>query len=348
MAVTEFGTGDPQAVKRWSDSLYRESIGKTYCKRFMGKGADAILRILTDLESSAGDNIKFDLRKQDRSNGVQGDTRLKGFESALTFYQDQVNIDQLRNAHAFRGMTAQRTVHDLRAEGRASLSTWFAWVYDVMFFTYMAGVSGDSNENISGILGGSGFADNALAAPDADHLIDQTGTPFALTDLDAAIAKAKVSNPRVRPTMVNGQPKYVACLHPYSIRSLKTGSTATAWNQIHQNASQRGSSNPIYTGALGEYNGVVLHESEFIQRVGNVTHNVFLGAGAGTIAFGNAWKKSKRGAGGGSHFSYKEEDDDFGNEEAIAAASIFGMTKNTFDSADFGVVRITNTETAPS
>ncbi len=348
MAVTEFGTNDPQAVKRWSAKLFRETMGKTYCKRFMGKGSDAILKVLTDLDSSAGDEVRYDLRSQDRSNGVAGDTRLKGFESALQFDQDTLKINQLRNAHAFRGMTQQRTVHDLRAEGRASLSDWFAWVYDVMFFTYMAGVVGDGNENISGIMGAGGFAGNALTAPDADHLIDQTGTAFALTDLDAAIAKAKVTNPRVRPTMVNGAPKYVAVLHPYSIRSMKIGAGATAWNQIHQNASQRGNSNPIYTGALGEYNGVVLHESEYIQRVGNVTHNVFLGACAGTMAFGNAWKRSKRGAGGGSYFSYKEEDDDYGNEEGIAAGSVFGIKKATFDSADFGSVRITNTEVAPS
>ncbi len=348
MAVTEFGTNDAQAVKRWSDKLFRETMGKTYCKRFMGRSADSILKLLTDLDNDPGDEVRYDLRIQDRSNGVQGDTRLKGFESALTFQQDTLKINQLRQAHAFRGMTQQRTVHDLRAEGRASLSDWYAWVYDVMFFSYMAGVSGDGNEEISGILGSSGFAGNALTAPDADHLIDQSSTAFALTDLDSALAKAKVTNPRVRPTMVNGQPKYVVVLHPYSIRSMKTGAGATAWNQIHQNASQRGNSNPIYTGALGEYNGVVIHESEYIQRVGNVTHNVFLGACAGTMAFGNAWKRSRRGAGGGSYFSYREEDDDYGNEEGIAAASVFGMKKSTFNSADFGVVRITNLETAPS
>ena len=142
MAVTEFGTNDAQAVKRWSDTLFRETIGKTYCKRFMGRDSNAILKVLTELENSAGDIIKYDLRTQDRSNGVQGDTRLKGFESALQFSQDELKIDQLRNAHAFRGMTQQRTVHDLRKEGRASLSTWFARVYDVMMFTYWAGVIG--------------------------------------------------------------------------------------------------------------------------------------------------------------------------------------------------------------
>ena len=347
MAVTEFGTGDAQAVKRWSDKLFRETLGKTFCKRFMGKDENAIIRVLSDLDSDAGDNIKYDLRMQDRSNGVQGDTRLKGFESALVFHQDNININQLRNAHAFRGMSQQRTVHDLRAEGRASLSDWFAWVYDTMMFAYLAGVAGNSNESASGILGAGGFASNALTAADADHLIDQAGASFVLGDLDEAIAKAKVTNPRIRPTMDGGQPKYVAVLHPYSVKSMKILAGTASWNLIHQNASERGSKNPIYTGALGEYNGVVLHESEFIPRVGNITHNLFLGANAGTMAFGNAWKKSRRGAGGGSYFNYKEEDDDYGNESGIAAASCFGIKKTTFNSTDFGSILIKNTEVAP-
>ena len=66
------------------------------------------------------------------------------------------------------------------------------------------------------------------------------------------------------------------------------------------------------------------------------------------MAFGNAWKKSRRGDGGGSYFSYREEDDDYGNEEGIAAASCFGIKKATFNSADFGTIRITNTEVPPT
>lgn len=349
MAVTEFGSASAQAVKRWSDQLFRETLGKTYIKRFMGRGQDAIIRMLPDLESAPGDNIKYDLRVQNRSAGVQGDSRLQGYEDPLTFYQDNLNIEQLRNAHAFRGMTQQRTVHDLRLEAKGSLSDWYAWVYDTMMFAYLAGTAGDSNESVSGILGGSGFAGNALTAPDAAHLVDNTGSDFALSQLDAAIAKAKVTNPRVRPAMVDGQPKFVVVLHPYSVRSMKTDAGATAWNQIHQNASARSGSNPIYTGALGEYNGCVLHESEFIPRVGDVTHNLFLGAGAGSIAFGNAYKKSKRSsAGGGSYFSYVESDDDYGNEQGVGVSSCFGIKKNTFNGADFGVVRLTNTETAPA
>ena len=349
MAVTEFARGSAFAVQRWSAELAHEAIGGTFFKRFLGDGQDACIRHIKDLERGAGELIKYDVRYLDRNPGVQGDTKLEGFESGLQFYQDEVYVDQLRQGHSFRGMTQQRSVHDLRREGRASLSEWWARVYDALMFHYLAGVVGNSPEAVGGILGTSGFAGNPLQAPDAAHLINGSAGTFNLGLVDRAVAKAKTVNPRVRPVMVDGKPKYCLVMHPWSVLQMKRQAGANEWNLIHQNASQRSGSNPIYTGALGEYNGVVLHESEYVPVTntgtlgdGNGTiHNVFLGAGAGVFAMGNAWDKSSRSsAGNGSYFRYSEEVRDHGNEKSVGSASIFGMTKCRFNGADFGCIRV--------
>lgn len=348
MAFTEFGSGDPQAVKRWNAELARESIGKTYMKRFLGTSQDSILCMKNDLEQSAGDEIKYDLRMQDRNPGVQGDTRLKGYESALVFHQDSVKIDQLRQGHAFKRMSQQRTIHDLRKEGRASISDWFARTFDALMFAYLAGTAGDDTENISNVLGAGGFAGNALATPDSDHVIT-TGATMTLQNIDKLVARAKVLNPRIRPAMVDGSPKYVLVMHPHTVYQLKISTAAGSWNTITQNAGVRGSDNPIYTGALGEYAGVILHESEYIPRVTGtgVTHNLFLGAQAGVFAMGNAYDKIDRGKmGGGSYFKYHEEVDDHDNEKAVSGAAIFGIKKTRFNSLDFGVIRLSTTDAA--
>lgn len=354
MAATEFGTNDPQAVKRWNAELARETIGKTYFKRFLGTGSDSVIVMKTDLEEGAGDEIKYDLRVQNRNPGVQGDTRLKGYESTLTFYQDSVKIDQLREGHSFRRMSQQRTLHDLRKEGRASLADWFARNYDALMFAYLAGTAGDDTENVSNILGSGGFAGNALATPDADHLLDYTGgsaAAMSLAMIDRLVARAATLNPRIRPAMVDGEPKFVLVLHPNSVYQLKIALSASAisWSTIQANAGVRGTNNPLYTGALGEYNGVILHQSEYIPRVSatGVTHNLFLGAQAGVFAMGNAYDKMDRGRmGGGSFFKYFEERDDHDNEKAVSGASIFGIKKCRFNSADFGVIRLSTTDTA--
>lgn len=345
MAVTEFGAGSAFAVERWSAELAHEAIGKTWFKRLLGEGQDACIRHLKDLERSPGDTIRYDVRYQDRTPGVQGDTKLEGFESALEFYQDTLLIDQLRQAHAFRGMSQQRVVHDLRREGRASLSDWFARVFDGMAMAYLAGTAGDGAESVSNIIG-AGFAGNTLDTPDAAHLVDSSTVVFSLDLLNQAVALAKVNNPRIRPIMVDGQPKYVFIMHPYVEYQMKSSTSEGEWNLIQARAGERGGKNPIYTGALGEYNGVVLHTSEYIPNtVGTaagdgtgVTHNVFLGAGAGVFAQGNAWDKG--GSGSGGFFRYHEDTRDYGNERGIAGAACFGIKKTRFNSTDFGVIRV--------
>ncbi|MEY5062018.1 MAG: hypothetical protein RIS45_1939 [Planctomycetota bacterium] len=350
MANTEFGTADAQTVKVWNADCIREAIGETYMKRFLGEGQDSIIKWQKDLEESAGDEIKYDLRVQDRNPGVQGDTRLKDFESRLQFYQDSVKIDQLRQGHAFGRMSQQRTLHDLRKESRASLASWFARNFDGLMFAYLAGTAGTDSEAVSNILGSGGFAGNALAAPDSNHVIT-TGTSMVLANIDRLVARAKTLNPRIRPAMVDGSPKYVLVMHPHTVYQLKIALSASAisWATIQANAGMRGSDNPLYTGALGEYGGVILHESEYIPRVtaSGLTHNLFLGANAGVFALGNAYDKIDRGKmGGGSFFKYHEDTDDHDNQKAVSGACIFGIKKTRFNSEDHGVIRLSTTDTA--
>ena len=352
MAFTEFGSGDAQAVKRWSEQLMRESFGKMGIRSMIGRGPTACIQMLTDLDKSAGDEVRYDLLVQDRSDGVNGDSKLKGFETALTYYQDVLKINQKRHAHAFKGMSQQRTVHDLRRDGRFSLSEWWAWFMEAGLFAHLAGYVGTGNEQVGGALGASApgdtdFASNTVTAIDAAHLVN-TGAAFTATDIDDAVAKAKVQNPRVAPLKIGGADKYVLYMHPYSVRSLRIDTGADGWLTIQQNAGVRGSKNPIYTGALGEYNGVILRESEFIPRdtATPTNHNILLGQGAGTIAFGNAWAKGGRGAGGGTFFNWREETEDYGNEQGVAGISCLGYKGTQFNSAAFGRIVIQSDDPA--
>ena len=352
MAFTEFGSASPQAVKRWAQQLMRETFGKMDIRALIGRGEGSCIQLLTDLDKNAGDEVRYDLLAQDRSDGVNGDSKLMGFETALTYFQDTLKINQKRHAHAFLGMSQQRTVHSLRESGRFSLSEWWGWFIEAGLLSHLVGVAGTGNESVLGALGadtgGTDFAGNTVTALDAAHVV-ATGATAVLTDIDDAVAKAKVNNPRVAPLMINGQKRYVVYLHPYQVRSIRQATSAVDWTQIHQRASASGSSNPIYTGALGEYNGCILRESEFVPSSGtNLRHGVLLGQGAGAIAFGNAWKKSRRsGAGGGSFFDWKERTDDYDNEEGVAGVSCLGFKGCQFNSLAFGRIGIRTTDAAP-
>jgi len=354
MAFTEFGTNDAQTRKVWSDKLMRESFGKMDIRTMIGRGPESCIQLLTDLDKSAGDTVYYDILLQDRSDGVNGDSRLKGFESDLTYQQDTVIINQKRHAHAFKGMSQQRTVHDLRKDGRFSLSEWWAWFMEASAFAHLTGVSGTGEETVVGALGadtaGVDFAGNTVTALDANHLVDGTAGAMSLDLIDDAVAKAKVQNPRVSPLNINGKKCYVLYLHPYQVRSLKQEATAVrSWTDIQANAKERSGSNPIFTDALGMYNNVILRESEFIPRSGtNVTHGIMLGQGAGSIAFGNAWLKRGTGAGGGTFFNWREEEDDYGNEVGVAGISCLGLKGNQFGGESYGRIGIRTTEAAPA
>ena len=71
--------------------------------------------------------------------GVTGDNRMRDNEEALVYYQDTVNIDQLRNAHAFRRMSQQRTLHDMRMDAKANLADWFSGKIDDYMFRCLCG-----------------------------------------------------------------------------------------------------------------------------------------------------------------------------------------------------------------
>ena len=353
MAFTEFGSGDPQAVKRWSQTLMRETFGKMDIRSLIGKGEEACIQLRTELDKDPGDEIRFDLLPQDRSDGVDGDSRLAGFETKLTFYQDTLKINQKRHAHTFKQMSQQRTVHSLRTSAKFSLSEWWSWFIEASAFAHLVGVTGDGVESVSGALrvstpGQNDFAGNQLTALDADHLVDNLGAVCDLGMIDDAVAKAKVNNPRIAPLVINGQKRYVIYLHPYQIRSIRSQAGNGTWNEISQRAQAAGGTNPIYTGAMGEYNQCIIRESEFVPSVGDVRHGVLLGQGSACIAFGNAWSKSSRSATStGMPFNWKERMDDYDNEEGVAGISCLGLKGSQFNSLAFGRIGLRSTDGAP-
>ena len=351
MAITAFGTNDALTVKIWSSLTMREALKQTLFNKFLGKDKRSILQRITDLEKQAGDNIKYDLLMQMKNNGVTGDNRMRGSEEQLIYHQDNVTIDQLRNAHAFRRMSQQRTIHDLRSDAKTNLAEWFSDQYDTFMFNCLCG-------NTSHNFG------QAAEAPDSDHYVisgdvSNTGTiatdegnlssndQIQLADLDFAKEKAKTLSPLIRPCVINGDEYFVVVLHPYSVTDLRldtANSSYNSWPDIQMYANKRGLKNPIFDGSLGVYNKMILFESTRIYSpVSNVRRNLFLGAQAGVFAIGNAYPNlAQNRVGKDNLMSWYEDSDDYGNENGIAVGSIFGMKATRFDSKDFGKIVISS------
>jgi len=344
MAQTSYGVNAPEAVKLWRKTLFEEALKATWVGKFMGEGSDSILQVLDDTGKGPGDRVTTTLRMQLAGDGVIGDGTLEGNEEALITYTDNLLINQLRNAVRSGGkMSEQRIPWSVREEAQTGLSDWFAARFDFGFFNQVCGNTAESRLSYTGL--------NAAIAPDAAHryspnahTTDQTiaaGDEFSLSFIDNAVELAKLASPVLRPIMVDGEAKYVAVLHTKSVTQLRTNTNAGQWLDIQKAAvtGDGSKNNPIYTGALGEYNGVVLHESTRIPNgvnsstgvaVSTCYRNVLLGAQAAVIGFGQGQSMDS--------MDWTEELFDYGNQLGVAAACIFGLKKSQYNSADYGTI----------
>jgi N4-gp56 family major capsid protein len=348
MAGTAYGVNAPEAKKLWSSQLAREALKATWIQRFIGDGSDAVLQTYGDAKKDAGDRIRITLRMQLNGDGVQGDSTLEGNEEALSTYTDDLYIDQLRHAVKSAGkMTEQRIPWSIREEAMMGLKDWWAGRMDTAFFNQMCGYTVQNDPRYTGM--------NAVIAPDAAHQYrpnakanDQTlaaGDEFNLASIDAAVAMAKLMTPVIRPIMLEGDQRYVMVIHTNQVTQLRTAAGSGQWQDI-QKAAMTGdgsSKNPIMTGSLGMYNGVILHESTRITpgvnsatgaSVPGTRRAVMMGAQAGFIAFGKGQ--------GFDQFDWNEELFDYGNKLGVEAGVIHGLKKARFNNADFGTLTVSS------
>ena len=345
---TDFAVNDPLAVKLWRKKLFVEAIQQCWFRNFISDKGDNVIQKFDDAEKGAGDTINYGLRMQLVGQGVQGDGVLEGQEEALSTYADKVLIDQLRHAVNVGGrMTQQRVPFELREEGRLGLQDCWANRIDTAFFNHLCGNTGQTNTAYTG--NNSTTAPTNLILPSGvanEGALGSTNT-FNLNLIDYGVELAFTKAPMIRPIKIDGEEKYVGFLHPFQVTDMRTTTSTGQWLDIEKAAATGGevSDNPIYTGALGEYNGCILHKAYRVTPcyysgayVANTMRAVLCGAQAGAIAFGRGDSEDA--------FEWVEEMFDYGNMLGISAGSIFGIKKAIFNSVDFSTIVI-STYAAP-
>jgi N4-gp56 family major capsid protein len=342
MALTSYGVNNALAVKLWSKKLAHEALKETFIFKFIGDDENSVIQIRDETSKGPGDRITVGLRMQLSGDGVSGDGTLEGNEEALTTYSDNVLIDQLRHAVRSGGkMSEQRIPFSVREEARMGLQDWFAGRMDVAFFNQVAGNTAQADLRYTG--------SNATIAPSSNNVIYAGGATaegslsatttmkFSLTLIDVCVEKAKTLSPMIRPIRLKGEEYYVMFLHPYQVTDLRIASaSAGSWYDIQKAAITGGqvTGNPIFTGALGMYNNVILHTAFRVPSVvatqTTVYRSVFCGAQAAGIAYGRD--------NGTERFSWVEELFDYGNQLGVSAGAIWGLKKLQFNSQDFGTI----------
>ena len=321
-------------VSRWRKELFTQAKADTYMSRFFG-GSNAAIHVMTDLKGNRGKDVTFGLKMKIEGSGVTGDNTLAGNEVAIDTYTQTITLDQLRQGVLSKGKMADKKVLiDFRVEALDSLKVWFAETMEKDLIDTLSGATGTLTAGINSATWA--YADNTyttwndngtikVTTPASALAVDDTITPELIS---SAVARCKLADPKFRPIRAGGKDYYLLLVHPESAHELKNDSD---WQAAQQNAMPRGTDNPLFTGALGMWDGVVVHEHDLIQKVTvnslNANRNLMLGSQAAAVAFG------------GDH-QWHEETVDRGNKLSISAAIIYEMAKTSFNSSDFAVMEV--------
>jgi N4-gp56 family major capsid protein len=342
-----FGVNDANAVKLWQKRLEVAERDSTDIAPLMGTSPDSIIHIKEETTKGPGDRVRFSLRPRLSGEGKSESDVAEGQGEGLSVYYDDVTINELFHVVAAKSENTidhQRVPWDLREECRGALGDWWADRNSAAFFNQVCGNTAQVDIKYTGMI--------ATTAPSSDRILragaqanDQSLTsshPFVLGLIDSAVEKASVGNNKIRPLRIGGKLKYVMYLHPYQVTSLRTNTATGQWLDI-QKAAMAGSDSsksPIYTGALGEYNGVILRVSQDIPlgcnsstpttAVANTRRAVLLGAQAAAVAYGKKHGPSK--------YRWNEELLDHKRKLEVGAFCIMGMKKTVFNSSDFGAL----------
>lgn len=356
MATTSFGLNDALTVKTWSKTLGMAEREYLDIAPLMGEDENSIIQVKTELKSG-GDKVTFGLMTRLTGEGKTENETAEGNGESLSIYSDSVVVNELGHVVGVKSentIDQQRVPFSLRERAKEGLSGWWADRKSVSFFNQVCGYTPQTNTKYTGlnatvapsssrrIVAGSGSADQDLTSSDV----------FTLNLIDQAVEMAKTGDNMVVPIRIGGQKKYVMYLHPYQVTSLRTNSSSGQWLDIQKSAmaGMESKMSPIYTGALGEYNGVILRSSQDVTQgvngssgaaITTVRRAVLLGAQSAVLAYGKANATANK-------YRWNEELLDHKRKLEVSAWSIWGLKKTRFNSADFGTIVVSSYAAASS
>ena len=356
MTYTAFGANDPMAVKLWSKQLATEANKSIDIDPLIGTTDKSIIQEKTETKKGNGDQVTFGLRMQLRGAGFSSSDVAEGNGEQIGINSDKVTIDELGEVVGVKSentIDQQRVPFNLRETARAGIADWFQTRRTVCFFNHVCGFTPANGSP----FGKKYTANNVVTPATAGRIFRPNGKVndaalastdiFTLDLIDKAVELAKTGGQArkvmIRPVVVNGKKYYVLYLATEQVTSLRTNAGTGQWLDIQKAAmaGMQSSNSPIFSGALGEYNGVILREAQDItagvsadglSAVPNTRRAVLLGAQAATIAYGKA--------GGDTRYRWNEELLDHKRNLEVSAWAIWGLKKTTFNGDDFGTIVI--------
>jgi N4-gp56 family major capsid protein len=299
----------------WAADLFSQAENLTFWHNMEGPPGSSMPILRRDeFEKEAGDTLKFDIVLALTGAGQTGDTALlDGNEEKLVFRQTTMTIDSLQHAVRWSKLSQKLITHDMRTTALNQLSKWLAGKLDNAIFTELSGAGTTMPTKNLWAAGTATTRDTVTDTNTVGRLTLDTITEMkAYAQVDLKIEPLK---------MEDGNEYFGLVCHPYAIMELKRDDTK--WAQAQRDAQARGANNPVFTGAVGMWDGVIIYTSTRVPRSNNavpiaVSDNIFFGAQALSRGYG-------------SYPDWTEQFFSYGQEAGIATWTLVGQKLNVFD-----------------
>jgi len=302
---------------------------------FAGSDTDSFLCEKDELKSE-GAYIISKVQYQLEGIGRYGEQTLKGYEESYKTATSNIYIDVLRHATAVSGpMTAQFISEDALEESKKLMGDWAATRLSLSAHLHGAGISCVTNPAFT--------LHNTINAVDSRYIIrpgkksagDLTANDTFDVDLiNNAARLLKMIRPKMRPAKTPWGPKFILWLAPEQVHSLRESDSI--WYDRCRAALQGGytKDNPIWGTAIGEEQGILMMESDFVPpgldstgaKLQANTRRAWLGGAQSLMmAYGRGYKEDASFS--MNRFQWLTDSDDYGFRRAVALGTILGMSR---------------------
>lgn len=304
--VSTYHSIDYSVPELWNAKLYMQAQRQMFWSKFEGpEGSGMPVIRKDDLSKDAGDVIHIQTVKNLTGAGVTGESTLQGNEEALSMTQTDLSIDWFRHAVAISKRSKKRINFDFVVQAAQPLLSYhIAKKMDDAIFTKFGTAT-------TALYAGDA---TSTATLDASDTISTTTLNKIKTYLDANLAM---------PLRLDGGNNYYGIIiHPYDAYNLRADST---WTQAQRDANLRGETNPIFSGAMGVYNGMIVYVNTGVTNSSSKSE---------CIAFGG--ESIFRGY--GMMPSFVTQLYDYGFEIGVGMEAIYGEQLNNAVNTNFAVV----------
>ena len=247
-----------------------------------------------DLAKQAGDRIHVQTLSNLTGAGVTGTSTLIGNEEKLVLGQISIVPDWLRHAVAVNKDAEVKANFDIRNTAKGRLAYWLADKLDAAMFA-----KATTGATYTVFAGDATSTATLNAGDEMDTLV-----------IDRVKYKLEANNAMPIKTK-DGQSYFVLVISAEDAYYLRQDSV---WSQAQRDANLRGEENPIFTGAMGVYNGVIVRVADNVPVASSKSKCVAFGGEA--FARGYSFMPD-----------WNEEEQDYGFVFGVATKVCYGDSR---------------------